>query len=193
MRRLPASLVMLAVSLTVSAAAQTAVPTAQSSGPTKIAVISFQVAVAQTNEFQRNFADLQKKYQPKKDELQALDNEIKNLKAQLQAQTGSLSAFERANRQRTIDDKEKLLTSSAQAAQAAFQKEMQEIYTNVASKVYDVMSAYAKQWGYTLILDISQQKSQEPAPAGASDITRAVMDAYNVKSGVPPPPRSATH
>ena len=30
--------------------------------PKRIAVIAFQAAVTQTNEFQRNFADLQKKY-----------------------------------------------------------------------------------------------------------------------------------
>ena len=38
-------------------------------GPAKIAVIAFQAAVAQTNEGQRNFADLQKKFGPKREQL----------------------------------------------------------------------------------------------------------------------------
>ena len=39
--------------------ATAAAPTAPA-GPSKVAVIEFQIAVAQTNEGQRNFADLQK-------------------------------------------------------------------------------------------------------------------------------------
>jgi outer membrane protein len=66
------SLALIAITLAsgfvLSAAAQTlpAPAAAAPAGPAKIAVIAFQVAVAQTNEGQRNFADLQKKYEPKR-------------------------------------------------------------------------------------------------------------------------------
>ena len=40
--------------------------TSRNRAAVKIAVIAFQAAVTQTNEFQRNFADLQKKYEPKR-------------------------------------------------------------------------------------------------------------------------------
>src|ERR1035441_3397059 len=74
MKRLPVLAVLLASGLVLSATAQTpAAPAGASSaaattpaGPPKIAVIAFQVAVGQTNEFQRNFADLQKKFDPKR-------------------------------------------------------------------------------------------------------------------------------
>ncbi len=56
------------------------------SGPAKIAVVAFQVAVAQTNEGQRNFADLQKKYDPKRQQLKALSDDVDNLTKQLQSQ-----------------------------------------------------------------------------------------------------------
>ena len=45
----------------------------------KIAVIGFQEAVAQTNDFQRRFADLQKKYDPKRQELKTLNDQIASL------------------------------------------------------------------------------------------------------------------
>ena len=54
-------------------------------GPARIAVLAFQVAVMDTNEFKRDFADLQKKYQPKKDALKALGNDVDALTKQLQA------------------------------------------------------------------------------------------------------------
>ena len=72
MKRSLAIVVMLASGLVLSAAAQTlplpaapAAPAAPVAVPAKIAVIAFQLAVAQTNEGQRDFADLQKKYAPK--------------------------------------------------------------------------------------------------------------------------------
>ncbi len=67
MKRSLALAIMLASGIVLSAAAQTSPAPAAPAGPTKIAVIAFQVAVAQTNEGQRNFADLQKKYAPRED------------------------------------------------------------------------------------------------------------------------------
>jgi len=101
--------VLMASGVALAAAAQTpaepagAAPatttTAAPAGPPKIAVVAFQVAVGQTNEFQRNFADLQKKYDPKRQQLKTLNDDIDNLTKQLQAQGDKLSDAERATRQ----------------------------------------------------------------------------------------------
>jgi len=63
------------------------------------------VAVAQTNEGQRNFADLQKKYDPKRQQLKVLSDEVDNLTKQLQAQGDKLSPAEQQSRAKAIDDK----------------------------------------------------------------------------------------
>ena len=97
MKRSLALVVTLASGLALSAAAQTLPlppPPAAPAGPAKIAVIAFQVAVAQTNEGQRNFADLQKKYEPKRQQLKTLSDDIDNLTKQLQAQGDKLSPAE---------------------------------------------------------------------------------------------------
>ena len=184
---------MLASGLALSAAAQ--VPSAPApasssapAGPTKIAVVAFQVAVAQTNEGQRNFADLQRKYEPKRAQLKTLSDEIDGLKKQLQAQGDKLSDAERASRAKTIDEKEKQLQRAAEDAQNDFQQEMQDLYNSLASKVYDVLATYAKQQGYTLVLDVAQQQNPVLYASDSTNITKAVIDAYNVKSGVPAPP-----
>ena len=54
-------------------------------GPSKVAVIMFQAAVSQTNEFQRDFADLQKKYDPRRVALKTLSDQVDALTKQLQA------------------------------------------------------------------------------------------------------------
>ena len=176
----------LASGMVLSAAAQSPAARATTPGaPAKIAVIAFQTAVVQTNEFQRNLADLQKKYAPQRQQLQALSSQIDSMSQQLQAQQATLSEAERTARASAIDAKKKQLDRAAQDAQSAFQQDMQSMFTAVASKVYGVMSGYVKQQGYTLVLDASQQQSPILYAVDSANITKAVLDAYNLKSGVP--------
>jgi outer membrane protein len=191
MKRSLALIVTLASGMVLSAAAQTSPASAAPAGPAKVAVIAFQAAVGQTNEFQRNFADLQKKYDPKRAQLKTDSDEIDALEKQLQTQGDKLSDAERASRAKTIDDKKKQAQRFAEDAKNDLSQEMQEVYNGVASKVYDVLSAYAQQQGFTLVMDASTNEQQAPIVLYASastDITKAVIDAYNLKSGVPAPP-----
>jgi Skp family chaperone for outer membrane proteins len=109
MKRSFALIPMLVSGFALSAAAQTlpAPSAAAPAGPAKIAVIAFQVAVAQTNEGQRNFAELQKKYAPKEAELKAASEEIETLTKQLQAQADKLNDADKASKAKIIDDKKK--------------------------------------------------------------------------------------
>ena len=191
MKRSLAILVTLASGLVLSAAAQTSPAPAAPAGPAKVAVIAFQAAVGQTNEFQRNFADLQKKYEPKRAQLKTMADDIDAMDKQLQAQGDKLSDAERASRAKAIEDKKKQAQRFQDDAQNDLQGEMQEVYNGVASKVYDVLAAYAQQQGFTLVVDGSTNQQQAPVVLYASpstDITKAVIDAYNLKSGVPAPP-----
>lgn len=180
---------MLASSMALSASAQTpAQPSgAAPAGPSKIAVIQFQVAVGQTNEGQRDFADLEKKYAPKQAALKSLNDDIDNLTKQLQTQGATLSDADRAARAKSIDDKKKQLDRDTEDARNDFQQDMQDIYQSLASKVYDVMQSYAQQQGFTLVLDASQQQTPVLWANEGTNITKAVIDAYNLKSGIPAP------
>jgi len=147
--------------------------------------------VGQTNEFQRNFTDLQKKYEPKRQQLKTLSDEIDSLTKQLQAQGDKLTEGERASRAKAIEDKKKQAKRIGEDAQNDYQQEVQQVFGGVASKVGEVMVAYAQQNGYTLVLDGSENQQQAPLVLfanPATDITKAVIEAYNVKSGVPAPP-----
>jgi outer membrane protein len=187
----------LASLMTLSAAGQSlALPSAPNApaapaGPAKIAVLAFKVAVAQTNEGQRDFADLQKKYAPREAQLKALSDEVDSLTKQLQAQADKLSDVERASKAKVIDDKKKKLDRDAEDAKSDFQQEMGDTYNSLASKVYDVLAAYVEQQGYTLVLDISEQQNPVLYADPSIEITKPVIEAYNAKSGVPAPPAQA--
>ena len=106
----------------------------------------------------------------------------------MQAQGATLSDVERANRASTIDDKKKRLERDSEDLRNDGNQDIQGMYNALASKVYDVMSTYAQKQGYTLVLDVSQQQSPVLYALQSTDITQAVVDAYNAKSGVPAPP-----
>lgn len=174
-------------------AAPATAPASAAAVPANVAVIAFQAAVSQTNEFQRNFADLQKKFDPKRQQLKTLSDDIDNLTKQLQAQGDKLSDGERATRAKAIDDKKKQLQRDGEDAQNDFQQELQQTFAGVASKVDEVLNSYAQQHGYTLVLDGGQQEAAVVLYSNpASDITKPIIDAYNLKSGVPAPPAQPT-
>jgi len=83
------------------------------------------------------------------------------------------------------------LQRSAEDAQNDFQTEVQDMYNSLASKVFEVVDTYAKDQGFTLVLDASQQQSPILWAAEATNITAPVIAAYNTKSGVPAPPAAA--
>ncbi|MGD0346226.1 MAG: OmpH family outer membrane protein [Terracidiphilus sp.] len=177
-----------------SAAPKPAAPAAQKPAAVpfpiaKVAVVAFQAAVTQTNEFQRDIADLQKKYDPRRVQLKSLSDEIDTLTKQLQADDAKLSDAERASRARAIDEKKKKLDRDTQDAQSDFQTDMQQIINNVAEKVGVLMSDYADKHGYTLVLDEGDQQTQTVlyAVPPTMDITKEIIDAYNTKSGIPAP------
>jgi outer membrane protein len=185
MKRYIALGVLLTSSLILSSAAQTS---PSSAPPAKVAVIAFQGAMAQTNEGMRNIGDLQRKFDPKRQQLKARSAELDSLSKQLQTQSGTLSETEIAKRTKDIGDKKKSFDRDAEDAQNDLQTEMRGIFGALGPKFYEVMVSYATQKGYTLVLDVSQEQSPVLYAGDSTNISKDVIDAYNAKSGVPAPP-----
>jgi Skp family chaperone for outer membrane proteins len=188
MKHLLTIAVLMAVGTTALVQAQTPAAATKAAEPqTKIAVIAFQAAVAKTNEGQKNFADLEKKYEPRQQEINSLKTQVDTLTKQLQADGPKLTDAERAAQAKVIDDKTKQLNRTAENARTDFQQDVSQAYGALAQKVYGVLQGYAKQNGYTLVLDYSGQQSPVLFAGQSTDITDAVIEAYNAKSGVPAP------
>jgi len=173
-----------------AAAAQAPVLVPPSAFPARIAIISFQRAVAYTNEGQRALADLKKKYQPQSDNLDKLAAEIDSLKKQLQAAPATMSDEERVSRQKTIDTKEKLYQSEGEDFQSESQNDVQDALQKISQKFYTVMAKYVSDNGYTLLFDVSNEQTPVlwAAPQPNADITVAVIQAYNATTpGITPP------
>lgn len=159
--------------------------------PAKVALIAFEQAVFATNEGQRSVQEVQKKYEPKKAQIDSLAQEVDSLKKQLQSAPATLSDEERATRLKNIDTKEKQLNRDAEDAQTSYNADLQEAYAKVAQKVSVTAKSYVEKSGFTLMLDVSSQQSNVMWAVQTTDVTQAVIVAYNTSSGVTAPPASA--
>jgi len=177
-----------------AAAATNTPPPPPQAVPAKIALIAFEQAVFATNEGQQAVQGVQKKYDPKRQQIETLGQEVDSLKKQLQSAPATLSDEERATRLKNIDAKEKQLNRDAEDANNAYQADVQEAYGKVARKVSAVVQKYVADNGYTLLLDVSNQQNSNVMWASQNpniDVTLAVVNAYNASSGVAAPPPSA--
>jgi len=182
---------------TPQAAAPPSAPSATPAVPkptgTKVGTINIEQAIFASNEGQHDFQELNKKFQPKQDELKGKAEEIDSLKKQLNAQQDKLNDESRDKLVKQIESKQKLFERSTQDAQEDFQNQQGEIGNKILTKMAPLIVKYAGDNGYGMILDTSQQWPRGPVIwyGPAVDITQAVVDAYNVQSGVAPPPPSA--
>ena len=159
---------------------------------TKIGTINVEGAIFASNEGQRDFDTLSKKLEPKQNELKAKNDEIDGLKKQLTTQGDKLNAEAQASLRKQIDTKQKALERDAQDAQEDARGQENEIAQRILQKMAPMIVDYAKNNGFYLIIDASANNQWPNGPvlwnSGAQDITKAVVDAYNVKSGVAAPP-----
>jgi outer membrane protein len=157
--------------------------------PAKIAVIEYEQATAATNEGQRALQALQKKYEPQKNQLQALQTEIESLTKQVQSAPATMSDDERASRARTIDTKQKQLQRDGDDATNAFNAELQDTLGAIAKKLGPIVIKYVQDNGFTMLLDNTGQQGGVSLLwlQQGTDISQAVVDTYNASSGVGAP------
>lgn len=185
---------LVALTFTLSSFAQTpAAPAAAAPAPatTKLAIVNIQAAVANTNEGKRELEGLDKKFEPKIKELQALQTDIENLNKQLSTQGDKLNAETKAGLERQIGDKTKQFQRGREDYQNEAQGAEQEVFQKMAPKIMKSLDTYAKTNGFTLVLDWGVLQNGVLWATQGVDITQAVIDAYNSDSGAAAPAKPA--
>jgi outer membrane protein len=202
-------LLAFAVTFTISALAQTgsaATPSSSAGTPasslpsapstttgastgTKVGTININEAIFGSNEGRRDIETLSKKFEPKQGELKNQNDELESLKKQLTTQEGKLNDDALATLKKQIESKQKLFDRAVQDAQEDFGNQQQEIASRVLQKMAPMIVKYSQDNGFGIIVDTSKPWPQSNVLwwGEAVDITKAVVDAYNVQSGVPAP------
>src|SRR5438876_7510585 len=157
---------------------------------TRVGTINIEQAVVGSNEGRRDFEALGKKLEPKQNELKGQNDELQALQKQLQTRQDKLSPEALASLQKQIETKKKSFDRSVQDAQEDAQNQQKEIFQRILQKMAPVIVKYAQDSGIGMIVDTSNPWPQGPilwADEGKVDITKPVVEAYNVQSGVPAP------
>jgi Skp family chaperone for outer membrane proteins len=174
------------VIILVSALAGCAYAQNQSPGgstATRIGIIDIQRAVTSTTEGKRDLEALNKKYEPRQAALQKQASEIQELRKQLSA-ADKMTDDARAALLKKLEQKRIDLRHDGESVRADYQIDQREIVSRILKKMAPVVDKYAKDNGYAMIFD-AQFWPQGPvlwANAAATDVTGAVVSAYNAQA-----------
>lgn len=172
-------------------AARAQAPVAGSATGTKVGIVSIQDAIANTNEGKKELDALQQKFAPRQTALQTQNDELENLKKQLQAQSDKLSDEERNSRIRSATEKQKTLQRNAEDFQNEVQTAEQEILNRLGKKMLDVLEKYARDNGYAVVMDVSNPQTPVLYANPGTNITKNLIDAYNAESPAAAAPKPA--
>lgn len=191
-----AILLVFAFSLAVWAQTPAAAPV-PTSGPApaanaafKIGIINIQGAILATNEGQRDFQALEKKFEPKRAELQKSNADIEELTKKLQTQGDKLNEQARGELARDVESKRKTFQRTYEDAQADWNNQQNELVNRIGGKLLQVMDKYAGDNAFSVILNSAATGEGIPTVLWnnpSSDITKAVVDAYNAQYTVAAP------
>jgi outer membrane protein len=145
----------------------------------KVGVISIQGAIVGTKDGQKASQELDSKFVPKKKEFDTRQNEIAQLQDQYN-KGGNLMADDKRNQlAREIDEKKKRLERDMQDAQEELQSEQQKVLQSLGQRMMAVIEKYAKDNGYTMILDVSNPNTPVLYASSGIDITQDIVSLYD--------------
>jgi outer membrane protein len=157
----------------------------------KIAVINMQAAIVGTKDGQKAAADLDAKYGPKRKAVDAQQAEINQLREQLQKGQNTLSDAAKNEIYKNIDQKTKALNRDMEDDQADLEQDQQRFINEIGAKLGVVINKYARDNGYSLVIDVSGQQSPIIFASNTIDITKQIIDLYDTNAaamapGTPP-------
>jgi len=178
-----------AAGLLVVAAVRAQSPAASPATPGKVGVINIRGAIGSTAEGKQAQAELQSQFAPRQTELENLNKQIEDLRQRLAACQGKCSQDEiqRLTTQgqrltQQFDRKNNELTEDSNAA-------LGDVMDRIGRKMVDVLDRYARENGYTMVLDSSAQNNPilyaSPQTEVTQDIVRLYDQAYPVKNAAP--------
>jgi len=159
--------------------------------PNKIAVIAIQQAIVATKDGQKAAAELDSKAGPKKKELEGKQSDINSLQDQLSKGQNTLSESTKNDLYKNIESKKKSLQRDFEDAQAEMDQEQQKILQQLGQRMMAVIERYAKDNGYTMVVDVSNPQTPVLYASPSIDITKEIIDLYDKSAAQMSTPRPA--
>ena len=142
---------------------------------TKVAVISLQRAVLESDEVQKAAVTLENKYKPRQQAIENLQRDLQSLQQQLQTGAGKLTPSAEADLTAQGQKKQRDLQRMTDDLQSDFNSERNEILSSSTKKMAEVVRKLAEDKGYDVVVDTSNTVYFKPA----LDVTAEALAAYN--------------
>jgi outer membrane protein len=145
----------------------------------KFAVINIQGAIISTKDGQKAAAELNAKTAPKKKELEQKQNEINALQDQLNKGSNTLSDTAKNDIYKNIEAKKKNLQREVEDAQADLEADQNKLLQQLGQKILAVIEKYARDNGYTMVVDVSSPQTPVLYASPSIDITKEIIELYD--------------
>jgi outer membrane protein len=152
---------------------------AQTAPPAKIGIIHVQAAILSTKEGKRAGDELNGKFGQRKTELEKRQAGIDQLKEQLQKGSATLSEDAKNRLMRQIDSETTSLKRATEDAQADMEQEEGKIINGLGAKLYAIVEKYARDNGFSIIIDVSGQNQPVWWASESINITNEVIALYD--------------
>jgi outer membrane protein len=159
--------------------------------PTKVGVINIQSALIGTKDGQKAAADLEQKRAPKTKELEKKQSDIRSLQDSLNKGGNAMADGAKSELMRNIDAKTTAFNRDLRDAQEEWDQEQQKILQDLGQKMMVVIDKYAKDNGYSLIVDVSNPQTPVLYASSTIDITKEIVDLYDKNAGALPAAKPA--
>jgi len=146
---------------------------------TKVAAINIQAAIIGTKDGQKAAAELTAKMQPKKRELEQKQNEIASLQDQLNKGQNTMSDAAKADLYKNVEAKKKTLQRQMEDAQADLEADQNKLMQQLGQKIVAVIERYARDNGYTMVVDVGNPQSPVIYASPSVEITKEVIELYD--------------
>jgi outer membrane protein len=152
-----------------------------------VGVINVRQAIVSTAEGKQASAELQTQFAARQTELENLNKQINDLRQRLSSGEGKLSPEEQARLQKQGE----LLARQLQRKQDEYQEDVNaaqgDVIDRIGRKMLDVLDRYARENGYSTILDSSAQNTPIIYASTQIDVTQDIVklfdQAYPSKGG----------
>jgi outer membrane protein len=159
---------------------------AQSSSATagKVAVIDFQAALANNTMGKQAQDKLAGEVKKRQDDMEKTQKLLEDAQNKLRTQSNALSESAKADLSREIDRLNTELQRKNDDAQKDLQDMQQELIRPIAERLQGVVDAYAKEMGFSVVLDVMSIVWR----ADTSDITPEVIRRFDASLAAAPKP-----
>jgi len=141
----------------------------------KVAVISLQRAVIESEEIQKASAAMEAKYKSRQQELEKAQKDLQGIQQQLQAGQGKLTSQAEADLTSQGQRKQRDIQRMSEDLQADVDRESNDVLGTSTRKMAEVVKKLAEEKGYDIVVDTTNTIYFKPA----LDITAEALTAYN--------------